>query len=120
MKLAFSAEDEAFRRELVEFLDANCPPEARAGGDFIGSDATDAEGNAVIPDWARQWQACLFDNGWMIPSYGPELGGRNATPTQTLIYLEELASRGATIWSPRSDGHWPVLHQPRIGAVAER
>ena len=48
----------------------------------------------IIPDWARRWQACLFDNGWMIPSYSPELGGRNATPTQTLVYLEELAARG--------------------------
>jgi alkylation response protein AidB-like acyl-CoA dehydrogenase len=30
----------------------------------------------------------------MIPAYPPELGGRNATPVQTLIYLEEMASRG--------------------------
>lgn len=94
MKLSFSAEDEAFRRELVAFLEANCPPEARAGGDFMGTEDTDADGNVVIPDWARAWQACLFDHGWMIPSYAPELGGRNATPTQTLIYLEELAARG--------------------------
>ena len=41
-----------------------------------------------------EWQATLFDNGWMIPAYPPELGGRNATPVQTLIFLEELASRG--------------------------
>ena len=27
----------------------------------------------------------------MIPGYPPELGGRNATPTKTLIYLEEMA-----------------------------
>ena len=48
----------------------------------------------VIPAWARAWQATLFDNGWMIPGYPPELGGRDATPTQTLIYLEEMARRG--------------------------
>ena len=36
----------------------------------------------------------MFDHGWMIPGYPPELGGRNATPTQTLIYLEEMARRG--------------------------
>ena len=29
----------------------------------------------------------------MIPGYPPELGGRNATPMQTLIYMEELARR---------------------------
>jgi len=27
------------------------------------------------------------------PAYPPELGGRNATPIQTLIYMEELARR---------------------------
>ncbi len=94
MKLSLSAEDEAFRSELVAFIEANCPPEAYSSRTFIGSDAEDDDGVMVIPDWAREWQACLFDNGWMIPSYTPELGGRNATPTQTLIYLEELAARG--------------------------
>jgi alkylation response protein AidB-like acyl-CoA dehydrogenase len=94
MRLSFSAADEAFRSELVAFIDAHCPPEAYAGGDFIGSDHTDADGVMVIPDWARGWQATLFDHGWMIPGYPPELGGRNATPTQSLVYLEELAARG--------------------------
>src|SRR2546430_7035302 len=50
----------------------------------------------------REWQATLFDHGWMIPGYGPELGGRNCTPVQTLIYLETLANRRI----PRS-GHFP-------------
>ena len=50
----------------------------------------------------RDWQATLFDHGWMIPGYPPELGGRNCTPVQTLIYLETLASRRI----PRS-GHFP-------------
>ena len=94
MKLSFSAADEAFRSELIAFIEANCPPEAFASRHFIGSDSADSDGIMVIPDWAREWQASLFDHGWMIPSYGPELGGRNATTTQTLIYLEELAARG--------------------------
>ncbi|MBW2382378.1 MAG: acyl-CoA dehydrogenase family protein [Deltaproteobacteria bacterium] len=94
MKLSFSAEDEAFREELIAFIEANCPAAGYSSGDFIGTEVSDGDGIMVIPDWAREWQAALFDNGWMIPAYGPELGGRNATPTQTLIYLEELASRG--------------------------
>ena len=52
------------------------------------------DGVMVIPQWAREWQATLFDHGWMIPGYPPELGGRSCTPTQTLIFLEELARRG--------------------------
>ncbi len=95
MKLSFSAEDEAFRHELVDFLDANCPQAAiDAPGDFIGSAEFDANGVMVIPEWARAWQALLFDNGWMVPGYPPELGGRNATPTQSLVYQEEMAARG--------------------------
>ena len=88
MKLAWSAADEEFRAELVSFLEERTPPEARTGRDFVEG------GMAVIPDWAREWQATLFDHGWMVPSYPPELGGRDATPVQMLIFLEELARRG--------------------------
>jgi alkylation response protein AidB-like acyl-CoA dehydrogenase len=96
MRLSFSSEDEAFRARLVAFIEEHCPPEAYGGKDFIGTDHSGPDGVMVIPDWAREWQATLFDHGWMIPSYPPELGGRNATPAQTLIYLEELAARGIT------------------------
>jgi len=34
MKLEWSAEDEAFRAELVAFLSEFAPPEAKAGRDF--------------------------------------------------------------------------------------
>jgi alkylation response protein AidB-like acyl-CoA dehydrogenase len=86
--LAWDEDDEAFRAELQEFLAEHCPIEARRARDF-----SDGEGD-VIPDWARTWQARLFDHGWMVPSYPAELGGREATPVQTLIYLEELARDG--------------------------
>jgi alkylation response protein AidB-like acyl-CoA dehydrogenase len=90
MKLAWSPEDEAFRAELVAFLDANTPNEAIGGYDFFGDTSEEGE---IIPRWLRGWQALLFDNGWMIPGYPPELGGRSCTPVQTLIYLEELSAR---------------------------
>jgi alkylation response protein AidB-like acyl-CoA dehydrogenase len=88
VRLAWDDDDERFRGELQEFLDAHCPPEAREVRDFA-----DGEGD-TIPAWAREWQACLFDHGWMVPAYPPELGGRHATPVQTLIYLEELGREG--------------------------
>lgn len=88
MRMAWDEEDEAFRADLLAFVDAHCPPEARTGKDFLG------EGELGVPAWARAWQATLFDNGWMVPAFPPELGGRNATPVQTLIYLEELARQG--------------------------
>jgi alkylation response protein AidB-like acyl-CoA dehydrogenase len=98
MELAWGAADIAFGAELSAFLDANMPPEAAAGADFMG----EYSGDEIVPQWLRRWQATLFDNGWMIPAYPPELGGRNCTPTQTLIYLETMARRRI----PRS-GHFP-------------
>src|SRR6516165_7553987 len=91
MQLSFGPEVEAFRAELVTFLDEHAPPEALAGYDFADSGAE--ERTELIPAWSRAWQATLFDHGWMIPGYPPELGGRNATPVQTLVYLEEMARR---------------------------
>ncbi|HVM41432.1 MAG TPA: acyl-CoA dehydrogenase family protein [Acidimicrobiia bacterium] len=102
MQLAWSREDEEFRSELLDFVADHCPPEALAW-----ARSREGEGQ-IIPDWAREWQATLFDHGWMIPGYPPELGGRNATPVQTLIYLEELAKREI----PRS------LHFPGYAIVA--
>ena len=81
MKLAWSDEDEAFRGELITFLDGHTPPELAQGYDFQG-DVED--GPDLVPQYMRDWQATLFDHGWMIPAYGPELGGRNCTPLQTL------------------------------------
>jgi alkylation response protein AidB-like acyl-CoA dehydrogenase len=100
VELGWGPAEEAFRAELRAFLDRYAPPEATR--------ADRGEVLEVIPDWARRWQATLFDHGWMIPGYPPELGGRNATPTQTLVYLEELAARGV----PRS------LHFPGYAIVA--
>jgi alkylation response protein AidB-like acyl-CoA dehydrogenase len=95
VKLGFSDADEAFRQELVAFVGEHAPAEVGRGRDWIGDDDdTDEQGIMVIPQWARDWQATLFDHGWMIPGYPPELGGRNCTPTQTLIFLEELARLG--------------------------
>ena len=101
MRLAWGPEEEAFRAELDDFLDTHAPAQA-LGLDF---ETSEEEG---IPTWAREWQATLFDHGWMVPAYPPELGGRNATPVQTLVYQEEMAARGL----PRS------LHFPGWAIVA--
>ncbi|MCU1463232.1 MAG: Acyl-CoA dehydrogenase [Acidimicrobiales bacterium] len=102
MELGWGPDEEAFRAELAAFLDANAPPEA------LGHDFAQDEGDGGIPQWARDWQARLFDSGWLVPGYPPELGGRDATPAQSLIYMEELAMRGL----PRA------LHFPGYAIVA--
>jgi alkylation response protein AidB-like acyl-CoA dehydrogenase len=106
VRLAWGDEELRFRDELRAFVDEHAPPEALTGYDTMDSRAESR--TEVIPGWARQWQATLFDHGWMIPGYPPELGGRNATPIQTLVYLEEMAVRRI----PRS------LHFPGYAIVA--
>jgi alkylation response protein AidB-like acyl-CoA dehydrogenase len=83
VKLSFSAEVEAFRREFQAWLAANRPSEAEMAAD-------PARSSAHVPDWARRWARRLFDAGWLVPGWPPELGGRNAGPVEQLVYLEEL------------------------------
>ena len=85
MRLQYAPEDEAFRAELVSWLEANRPSEGRFKEPKLSS--------AHMPDWSREWQRSLFDAGWLVPGWPPELGGRNASPTQQMIYFEEMASR---------------------------
>ena len=109
MQLAWGDDEIAFREELVAFLDEHTPREVGSGRDYAddGSGAY-ADEHEIIPEWSRRWQATLFDHGWMIPGYPPEYGGRNPTPVQTLVYLEEMARRRL----PRS------LHFPGYAIVA--
>jgi alkylation response protein AidB-like acyl-CoA dehydrogenase len=93
VRLAWGPAEEAFRSELAAFLDEHAPPEMAGGSDFTSGGGRGTK-TALVPEWARRWQATLFDHGWMVPSYPPQLGGRDATPVQTLIYMEEFSSRG--------------------------
>jgi len=88
--LRYDDETEGFRRELRSWIEANLPtPEERTER---------VRSSAHIPAWARAWQRKLFDNGWLVPGWPPDLGGRNATPVQQMVYFEELSHLGV----PRS------------------
>jgi alkylation response protein AidB-like acyl-CoA dehydrogenase len=90
VRLHYDEETEAFRRDLRAFFQVNLPP-AEEREEPVRS-------SAHIPDWARRWQRLLFDAGWLVPGWPPELGGRNATPLQQMVYFEELVRLGV----PRS------------------
>jgi len=85
MRLQYAPEDEAFRAELIAWMEAHQPADERFREQKLSS--------AHMPDWARAWQRSLFDAGWLVPGWPPELGGRNATATQQMIYFEEMSSR---------------------------
>ncbi len=85
MQLTFDADVEAFRAEFIAFLDENVPPD---------DEALDRSGSSShVPEWARRWQRLMFDNGWLMPGYPPEFGGRNATILQQYVHQQELARR---------------------------
>ena len=84
MRLRFGDAVEAFRAELLEWLAANAPSPAE-----MAAEPSVSTGHA--PDWARRWTRAMFDAGWLVPGWPPELGGRHAGPIETLVYIEELA-----------------------------
>ena len=85
MRLTFDADVEAFRAELVTFLDAHLPADAEA--------IERPRSSSHIPGWARRWQRLLFDQGWLLPGNPSEFGGRNATLLEQYVYLQELGRR---------------------------
>jgi len=85
VKLKYGAQEEAFRADLVAWLEANAPSREQLAVPRLSS--------AHLPEWAREWQRKLFDNGWLVPGWPPELGGRNASPTEQMIYFEEMKKR---------------------------
>lgn len=85
MQLTFDDDVEAFRAEFAAFLDEHTPSEA----------ITRERPRSVshMPQWARDWQRLLFDQGWLLPAQPPEFGGRNATVLQQFVHLDELCRR---------------------------
>ena len=87
MRLRFNDEDEAFRVELLEWLVANPPPSAEEQASDPSTSSADQR------PWAVRWQRTLFDAGYLVPGWPPELGGRNANAVQQMIYFDELRRR---------------------------
>jgi alkylation response protein AidB-like acyl-CoA dehydrogenase len=86
VQLKETPEEAAFRAELRSWLDATLPtlpPEP------------------PFEDWAAKraydtgWQRQLFDAGYAGISWPKEYGGRGATPSEELIFLEETERAGA-------------------------
>lgn len=89
MKLNWTSEEQAFRAELRGFLsgiDLGGPPKDKAGK----------------LDWARRWNAVLFDNEYAGPGWPQEYGGMALDLRRQVIYQEELSL--ARVPSPPGTG----------------
>ena len=103
MDFAFTAEDEAFRAELREWLETNLA-EFTAQGE-IGSGT--AEGLLRTMERRKAWQRKLNEGGWAAINWPKEWGGREATVMQNVIYSEENA-RFKTQGIFNANGIWQI------------
>ncbi len=78
MDLTFSESEEQFRSEVREWLTVNVPKPALPSGDT-------APGFALHLEWERK----LFDARYSVVSWPSDLGGRDATLWEWLIFEEE-------------------------------
>ncbi|MFJ5718664.1 acyl-CoA dehydrogenase [Streptomyces sp. NPDC093149] len=86
MDLAYTEAEEEFRARLREWLASVLPtlPAKPAPDDWPGRRAYDTA-----------WQRMLYDAGYAGLHWPADAGGRGATPTQHLIFLEETEKAGA-------------------------
>lgn len=86
MDFTYSAEDEAFRRELRTWLEKNLTDEFRAPKlGFMHEDGADG--------WKRRlhWHRKMHEGGWVAISWPAQYGGRGASLIQQVIYEQEMA-----------------------------
>ncbi|WP_343666948.1 acyl-CoA dehydrogenase family protein [Paraburkholderia tropica] len=86
MDLKFTAEEEAFRSEVLGFLRDHLPQRL---ADIVRT------GRHLTRDDMAQWHAILNDKGWLANHWPQEYGGPGWTPVQKFIFENECAIAGA-------------------------
>ena len=87
MKLGFSAEDEAFRAEAVQWL------QGQMAGEF--KDIAGISNLVSKVERRKEWERQLAAHRWSCIGWPVEWGGRDATLAQQVIFAEEYARAGA-------------------------
>jgi alkylation response protein AidB-like acyl-CoA dehydrogenase len=105
MDFAFTAEDEAFRSELREWLDRELP---RFLADWSGEGDEGAVDSFDRTQARRKdWQRRLDEGRWAAINWPRDWHGREATPVQNAIYAEEMARvRSPGIYN--TNGIWQI------------
>lgn len=104
MEFKFTAEDEAFRRELRAFMKAELPETWEGAGRYPEDDDWDL--NRVI-------RRKMAEKGWLTMHWPEEYGGQNASPVKSAIYNEEIAymrAPGRDIFGVRMLGPTLMIH----------
>lgn len=92
-----SDDESAFRAEVRAFLDTHATRRTGTDADWSrGNLATDPDVQASYLRNCRHWQHTLYDNGWAGIAWPRVFGGRGGTPTESIIFNQELAAFDAT------------------------
>jgi alkylation response protein AidB-like acyl-CoA dehydrogenase len=89
--LNFTSEEQAFRREVRQFIDENLPADVR-------EKVRDSE--RLDRDDILRWHKILYQKGWVAPDWPKEYGGTGWNAVQRHIFDEECADAGAPISIP--------------------
>jgi alkylation response protein AidB-like acyl-CoA dehydrogenase len=85
MDFEFTPEQEAFRKEVREWLEANVPDDLRGRG-FASSRADRMEVEKL-----RAWQRRMHGAGYVGMDWPRELGGRGASLVEQVVLYQEMA-----------------------------
>lgn len=89
MQLEFTAEDEAFRREVADWMRANLT------GEFACLRHRGGPGDEeAYPELRKAWEQRLAEGGWTCVGWPQEHGGRGLSLSQQVIFHEEYARAG--------------------------
>jgi alkylation response protein AidB-like acyl-CoA dehydrogenase len=83
MDFRLSTEDEAFRQEVHDFIEKECPKQLRERGG-LGSFFSNAQ-------YFIEWRRKIAGRGWVAPAWPKEYGGAGMTIMQQFVYNMETA-----------------------------
>ncbi len=109
MDFSYTAEDEAFRDELIEWLDTHLEKFLAEWADTGEDDLAGAGSGGVMQAMERRraWQRTLNGGRWAAIGWPEEWGGRDATVIQNVIYSETMA-RYRTPGIFNANGLWQI------------
>lgn len=103
MDLTYPPEAETFRAEIRSWLEEHLPEGWGTPGFSMAPEARAA--------FAEEWNATLFEGGWICASWPKEYGGKGLSTMESVVLNEEFARAGAPL---RADFFGDTLVGPTI------
>ena len=106
MDFKFSAEDVAFREEVLDFLGEQLPP---GWADLSEGPAEDGAANQQRWEFTRGFHRALADRGWLTLGWPVEHGGAGAGPIRQAMFNETMAHHRAPVYNQGVDRVGPTV-----------